>query len=111
MRPEKTPSRSARRQRLGVDPCGGRLVVHPLATPERRGLYKGYRLMGIDGTVMDVPDSPAMRSVGRVAVAVVTRSSDPQLSLVDWAPTWRQLWPSVAITTRAELVVQLFDRS
>jgi hypothetical protein len=61
----KIPSRSnlcEGRQRLGVEPV--RLVyervVHPLATPETPGaFYKGLRLMGFDGTVMDTPDTPA----------------------------------------------------
>jgi hypothetical protein len=36
------------------------LVVRPLATPQTPGtFYKGMRLMGIDGTVEDVPDTPA----------------------------------------------------
>src|SRR5271157_6131953 len=62
---EKTPSRSnlcEARQRLGVEPvrCVFELVVQPLATPETPGaFYKGLRLMGIDGTVMDAPDTPA----------------------------------------------------
>jgi hypothetical protein len=62
---EKTPSRSnlcEARQRLGVEPVRRvfELVVHPLATPETPGaFYKGLRLMGIDGTVMDAPDTPA----------------------------------------------------
>ncbi len=59
MRPgEKTPARSnlcEARQRLGVDP-----VAKPLATPSTPGaFYQGLRLMGIDGTVLDAPDSPA----------------------------------------------------
>ncbi|MGZ3318931.1 MAG: IS4 family transposase, partial [Isosphaeraceae bacterium] len=36
------------------------LVVKPLATPQTPGtFYHGLRLMGIDGTVLDVPDTPA----------------------------------------------------
>ncbi len=36
------------------------LVVKPLATPRTPGaFYHGLRLMGIDGTVLDVPDTPA----------------------------------------------------
>jgi hypothetical protein len=35
-------------------------VVHPLAQPETPGaFYRGLRLMGIDGTILDVPDSDA----------------------------------------------------
>lgn len=61
----KLPCRSAlcqARQRLGVAPLRRLFdqVVRPLARPERPGgYYKGLRLVGIDGTVLDVPDSPA----------------------------------------------------
>ncbi len=64
-RDEKTPSRSnlcEARQRLGVEPVRRvfDLVVRPLATPQTPGaFYKGLRLMGIDGTVFDAPDTPA----------------------------------------------------
>jgi hypothetical protein len=62
---EKTPSRSnlcEGRQRLGVAPVQRvfDLVVRPLATPQTPGaFYRGLRGMGIDGTVMDAPDTPA----------------------------------------------------
>jgi hypothetical protein len=62
---EKTPSRSnlcEARQRLGVEPVRRvfDLVVRPLATPQTPGaFYKGMRVMGIDGTVLDAPDTPA----------------------------------------------------
>jgi hypothetical protein len=62
---EKTPSRSnlcEARQRLGVEPVQRvfELVVRPLATPQTPGaFYKGLRLLGIDGTIEDVPDTPA----------------------------------------------------
>lgn len=62
---ERTPSRSnlcEAWQRLGVEPVQRvfNQVVRPLATPETPGaFFKGMRLMGIDGTVMDVPDTPA----------------------------------------------------
>ena len=66
MRPgEKTPSRSnlcEGRQRLGVEPMRRvfDLVVRPLGTPQTPGaFYQGLRPTGIDGTVMDVPDTPA----------------------------------------------------
>jgi Insertion element 4 transposase N-terminal/Transposase DDE domain len=66
MRPgQKTPSRSnlcEARQRLGVEPVKRvfDLVVRPLATPQTPGaFYHGLRLMGIDGTVLDAPDTPA----------------------------------------------------
>ena len=62
---DKTPARSnlcEARQRLGVAPVQRvfDLVVKPLATPQTPGaFYHGLRLMGIDGTVLDVPDTPA----------------------------------------------------
>lgn len=62
---EKTPSRSnlcEARQRLGVEPVRRvfALVVRPLGTPQTPGVfYKGLRCMGIDGTIEDVPDTPA----------------------------------------------------
>jgi hypothetical protein len=66
MRPgDKTPSRSnlcEARQRLGVAPVRRvfDLVVKPLANPLTPGtFYHGLRLVGIDGTVLDVPDTPA----------------------------------------------------
>src|SRR5215472_11307815 len=64
-RGEKTPSRSnlcEARQRLGVEPVRRvfERVARPLATPQTPGaFYRGLRLMGIDGTVLDVPDSSA----------------------------------------------------
>jgi len=62
---DKTPSRSnlcEARQRLGVAPVQRvfDLVVKPQATPQTLGaFYHGLRLMGIDGTVLDVPDTSA----------------------------------------------------
>src|SRR6266436_2020020 len=62
---EKTPGRSSlceARQRLGVAPVRYLFhrVVHPLATPDTPGaFYRGLRLVGCDGTIQDVPDSPA----------------------------------------------------
>jgi hypothetical protein len=62
---EDGPHRSSlcvARQRLGIAPV--RLlfeeVVRPLAKPDTPGaFYQGLRLMGIDGTVMNVPDTRA----------------------------------------------------
>jgi Insertion element 4 transposase N-terminal/Transposase DDE domain len=62
---ERTPARGnlcEARQRLGVEPVRRLFdkVVRPLATPQTPGaFYKGLRLMGIDGTVQDAPDTPA----------------------------------------------------
>src|SRR6516164_4856449 len=49
------------RRRLGIAPMRHFFenVVRPLARPETPGaFYRGLRLMGIDGTVIDIPDSP-----------------------------------------------------
>jgi hypothetical protein len=66
---EESPHRSSlcvARQRLGVAPVRHLFtqVVHPLARPETPGaFYRGFRLMGVDGTVFDVPDSAANAAV------------------------------------------------
>jgi len=66
---EDTPSRSALclgRRRLGVGPVR-RLytqTVRCLATPETPGaFYQGFRLMGIDSTIYDLPDNEANEAV------------------------------------------------
>ena len=62
---EKTPHRSSlcvARQRLGIAPIRRLFepIVHPLARPETPGaFYRGFRLVGLDATVYDVPDSDA----------------------------------------------------
>jgi hypothetical protein len=62
---EDAPHRSSlcvARRRLGVAPVRRLFheVVRPLAKPDTPGaFYQGLRLMGIDGTVMNVPDTPA----------------------------------------------------
>ena len=62
---ERPPHRSSlcvARQRLGVAPVRSLFeqTVRPLAQPTTPGaFYHGLRLMGIDGTVYDVPDSEA----------------------------------------------------
>jgi hypothetical protein len=62
---ENTPDRSSlclARQRLGLAPVRRlfQLIVRPLATAATKGaFYQGLRLMALDGTVMNVPDTPA----------------------------------------------------
>ena len=62
---ERTPCRSSlceARQRLGVEPLQHlhKHVVRPLATPDTPGgFFRGLRRMGLDGTVLDAPDSEA----------------------------------------------------
>jgi len=59
-----TPCRSALcvgRQRLGVEPLRRLFerTVRPLGTPETPGtFYRGLRLVAVDGTILDVPDTP-----------------------------------------------------
>jgi hypothetical protein len=68
---EKSPCRSSLcegRKRLGLEPVQRlhELVVRPLARPDTPGcFYRGWRLVGIDATVMDVPDSAANQVFGR----------------------------------------------
>jgi hypothetical protein len=62
---ERSPHRSSlcvARKRLGVAPVRHLFerTVRPLARPDTPGAFAfGLRLMGIDGTVLDVPDSAA----------------------------------------------------
>src|SRR5215211_5872938 len=56
------------RERLGPEPL--RLLfaaaAQPLATPKTRGAwYRNWRVMVLDGTCLDVPDSPANQALGR----------------------------------------------
>ena len=66
---EETPHRSSlcvARQRLGIAPVRHLFeqIVRPLARPETPGaFYRGFRLVGLDGTVYDVPDSDANAAV------------------------------------------------
>jgi hypothetical protein len=61
----KCPARSSLcegRRRLGAEPVKAlhAAVVKPLAKPDTPGaFYRQWRLMALDGTVMDVPDSEA----------------------------------------------------
>ena len=66
---EPTPHRSSlcvARHRLGIAPVRHLFeqIVHPLARSETPGaFYRGFRLVGLDGTVYDVPDSDANAAV------------------------------------------------
>lgn len=68
---ETCPARSSlceARRRLGVEPVRAlhAAVVKPLATPDTPGaFYRQWRLMAMDGTVLDVPDSEANAAFGR----------------------------------------------
>src|SRR5829696_1329102 len=62
---EESPPRNSlcvARRRLGIAPVRHLFdaVVRPLAAEETPGgFYKGLRLVGLDGTVLDLPDTPA----------------------------------------------------
>jgi hypothetical protein len=67
-RPEPDESAFTKaRQRLGVTPLRELFTAtaaEPLAGPRTPGaFYRGWRLMGIDGTVFDMPDTPANERV------------------------------------------------
>jgi hypothetical protein len=90
---EETPKRSSlcvARRRLGIAPVPHlfQQVVHPLARPETPGsFYRGLRLMGIDSTVLDVPDSAVNAAAfGRPSAGPRGEGAFPQvrkLSLVE----------------------------
>ena len=57
---------SYRRAQLGVRPLASllRQVAQPIATPQTLGAFRfGLRLMALDGTIEEVPDTPANRAV------------------------------------------------
>jgi hypothetical protein len=69
-RPEPTDSAFAQaRRRLGVAPLRHLFdeTARPIATHQTVGaFYRGWRLMGIDGTTLDLPDTPEnARTFGR----------------------------------------------
>lgn len=65
--PEPDPSAFTKsRKRLGVRPMRELFqeVAKPIATPETPGaFYRGLRLMAIDGTTLDMPDTKANETV------------------------------------------------
>ena len=85
----KVPSSSSiteARQRLGCRVMNQLFerVVRPLATPQTPGAFLGgLRVMAVDGTVLDVPDSKANAKVfGYPASRPGTRSAFPKVRLV-----------------------------
>lgn len=117
---EKTPGRSAlceARKRLGVEPlaCLHRLVVRPLATPRTPGAtYKGYRWMGIDGTIFDVPDSEANAQAFGRANGGRGKGAFPQVRKVSLVELGTHVEVAMALggwqDSEQELARQLWDQ-
>jgi hypothetical protein len=117
---EKTPSRSnlcEARQRLGVEPVRRvfDLVVRPLATLHTPGgFYKGLRPMGIDGTVQDVPDTPANAAHFGRSSGGRGDSAFPQVRKVSLVELGTHVEVAMAIggwhDSEQKLVGQLFDK-
>jgi Insertion element 4 transposase N-terminal/Transposase DDE domain len=62
------PALAEARTRLGPEPLNVLFAraARPLATQATRGAwYRGWRVMVMDGTCLDVPDSPANQALGR----------------------------------------------
>ena len=78
------------RTRLGADPLKQLFarVAHPCAEPGTPGAwYRGRRLVSLDGTMIDLPDAPALEErFGRPAAARGA-SSFPQLRLLTLTET------------------------
>ncbi len=121
MRPgEKTPSRSnlcEGRQRLGVEPVQRVFdrVVRPLGTLQTAGAFcKGLRLMGIDGTVQDVPDTPANAARFGRSRGGRGDSAFPQVRKVSLVELGTHVEVAMAIggwhDSEQKLVGQLFDK-
>jgi hypothetical protein len=117
------------RQRLGVAPVRylHNVLVRPLATPDTPGaFYKGLRLVGMDGTTFDLPDSPAnVHAFGRPKgprgdaafpqirkLSLVELGTHAELAFV-LKPCWRGENPMVAGLVRHlhEGMLLLWDRN
>jgi len=117
---EKTPSRSnlcEGRQRLGVAPLRRvfDLVARPLAAPHTPGaFYKGLRRMGIDGTVMDAPDTPANEECFGRSSGGRGGGAFPQVRKVSLVELGTHVETAMAIggwhDSEQKLVGQLFDK-
>src|SRR5262245_57937429 len=126
--PPRHPLCKARR-RLGVAPirCLFEQLVRPLGTPQTPGaFYKGLRLVGVDGTTYDIPDSDAnVKAFGRPKgpradaafpqvrkLSLVELGTHAELALV-LKPSWRGETAMVAGLARhlCEGMLLLWDRN
>ncbi len=92
--PELTDSAfSQARRRLGVAPLRALFleVARPMATHQTIGaFYRGWCLMGIDGTTLDLPDSIAARLAREVGAELVLLKSCPlPADCPDWTTAAR----------------------
>jgi Insertion element 4 transposase N-terminal/Transposase DDE domain len=81
-----TPAIAKARARLGAEPLRRLFVevARPLATPDTKGAwFRGWRLLAVDGTCLDVADTPANdQAFGRPATHRGERAAFPQVRLV-----------------------------
>jgi hypothetical protein len=81
-----TPAIAKARARLGAEPLERLFaeVARPLATPETAGAwYRGWRVLAVDGTTLDVADTPANQAAfGRPATHRGERTAFPQVRVV-----------------------------
>ncbi len=82
----KVPAKSSiaeARERLGPDPVRllSEQMVHPIATQKTRGaFYRGWRLVSLDGSTLDVGDTDAnVSEIGRPGVSRGGGSAFPKL--------------------------------
>lgn len=95
------PAISQARARLGVKPLAELFArgCVPLASEQTPGaFYRGRRLMAVDGTVLDVPDTPQNEAAfGRPASGRGEGSAFPQLRLVGLGESGTHALVSVAM--------------
>jgi hypothetical protein len=81
-----TPAIAKARARLGAEPLARLFaeVARPLATPDTKGAwYRGWRVLAVDGTTLDVADTPANQAAfGRPATHRGERTAFPQVRVV-----------------------------
>ena len=81
-----TPAIAKARARLGVEPLRRLFVevARPLATPDTKGAwYRGWRLLAVDGTTLDVADTPANAAAfGRPTTHRGEQAAFPQVRVV-----------------------------
>lgn len=81
-----TPAIAKARARLGAEPLARLFaeVARPLATPDTKGAwYGGWRVLAVDGTTLDVADTPANEAAfGRPKTHRGEQSAFPQVRVV-----------------------------